>query len=258
MNPTNSLRFSLSDRVDGADVSPARVPLVLLGQFQNEVSEFLKGSSRDVDPAQVQVAIEEGSLAFVASGLLAAGSLWHDLDQLKQSESLDYIDPKRAAIVERWQIATRQSPHRRYAVGEVKKKPLVLVNAQSNFRRVAEDAWVTVEKYLHGRVIDLGGKTKANVHLELENGATITVASNQDTLAKEDRNRLYRPALLHITAEENLGNGELRNLRLLAFADYDPAFDEEEFNRMVERGTIAWADAGDASQWVEKVRGGKG
>ena len=91
----------------------------------------------------------------------------------------------------------------------------------------------------------------------MENGATITVSCNQDTLAKEDRNRLYRPALLHITAEENLGNGELRNLRLLAFADYDPAFDEGAFKQMVERGTVAWADAGDASEWVEKVRGGK-
>jgi hypothetical protein len=256
VNPTNALRFSLADRVDGADIGPARVPLALLGQFQNDVSEFLKGSSRDIDPGQVQVAIEEGSLSLVASGLLAAASLWHDLDQIKQSESLDHIDPKRAVIVEHWQAAARQFPHRRYAVGEVQRKPLMLVNAQSNFRRVAEDAWVVVEKYLHGRVVDLGGKTKANVHLELENGATITVASSQDTLAKEDRNRLYRPALLHITAEENLSSGELRNLHLLAFADYDPAYDEGAFNRMVERGTIAWADAGDASEWIERLRGG--
>ncbi len=255
MNPTNALRFSLSDRIDGADIGPARIPLALLGQFQSEVGDFLRGSSRDVDPGQVQVAIEEGSLALVTSGLLVAGSLWHDLDQLKQSESLDSIDPKRATIVERWQTVARQFPHRGYSVGEVREKPLILVNAKTNFRRIAEDAWVVVEKYLHGRVVDLGGKTKANVHLELENGATITVSSNQDILLKEDRNRLYRPALLHVTAEENLGDGELRNLRLLAFADYEPAFDESEFNRLVERGTIAWADVPDASQWVEDLRG---
>lgn len=257
MNPTNALRFSLSDRIDGTDIGPARVPLALLGEFQSEVSDFLKGSSRDIDPGQVQVAIESGSLALVASGLLAAASLWHDLGQLNQSESLDHIDAKRAAIVERWQSASRQSPNRGYAVGEVQSKPLILVNAQSNFRRVADDTWVVVEKYLHGRVVDLGGKTKANVHLELENGATIIVASHQETLSKDDRNRLYRPTLLHVTAEENLGNGELRNLRLVAFADYEPAYDESAFNRMVERGTVAWANEPDATQWVENLRGGK-
>ena len=57
---------------------------------------------------------------------------------------------------------------------------------------------------------------------------------------------------------DRLGNGELRNLRLLAFADYEPAYDENAFNKMVGRGTIAWANEPDASQWIETLRGGKG
>ena len=44
----------------------------------------------------------------------------------------------------------------------------------------------------------------------------------------------------------------------LTCADYEPVFDETAFNRMVERGTLAWADVPDASQWVENLRGGKG
>lgn len=256
MNPTNELRFSLSDRIDGAEIGPARVPLALLGQFQNDVSDFLKGSSRDVDPMQVQIAIESGSLALVASELLSASSLWHDLDRLQQTESLDQIDRKRAEVMERWQAAVRQSGYRRYAVGERTRPEILHVDAQSNFRRVEEDAWVVVEKYLYGRVVDLGGKTKANVHLELEGGITLKVASAHDLLEKEDRNRLYRPALLHVTAEENLHTGELRNLRLLAFEQYDPTYDESEVKRMVERGTRAWADVKNASEWVENLREG--
>ncbi len=81
----------------------------------------------------------------IASGLLVAASLWRDLGQLKQSESLDGIDPKRAAIVERWQTGAHQFPHRGYSVGEVQEKPLILVNAKTNFRRIAEGAWVVVE-----------------------------------------------------------------------------------------------------------------
>lgn len=258
MSPTDKLRFSLSDRIDSADVGPARVPLALLGQYQNDVSEFLKGSNRDVDTAQVQVALEDGSLVLATSGLSGAASLWHDLDQLAVAESLDRIDPKRATVVERWQAATRQIPSRSYAIGEAKHKPLMLVSVQSNFRRVAEDSWVIVEKYLHGRVVDLGGKTRANVHLEMEDGSTIVVTSSQDLLAKEDRNRLYRSALLHVAAEENLSTGALRNLRLLAFADYDTAHDDDAFKRMVERGTRAWADVADASIWVEELRGDEG
>ncbi|MBZ0096565.1 MAG: hypothetical protein K8H75_14480 [Sulfuricella sp.] len=256
MNPINELRFAVSDRINDVEVGPAHVSLALLGEFQKDVSEFLKGTGRDVDPAQVLVSVEDGSLALVASGLLAATSLWADIEHLKSPDSLSLIDAKRAAVVERWQASARQNPHRRYLVADRAAQVGFSVDSASDYRRV-EQVWVHVEKYLHGRVIDLGGKTKANVHLELESGETLTVAASQDLLAQDEHNRLYRPALLHVTAEENLLTGALRNLRLLAFEAHQPSYDEDEFKRMVERGTQAWADVPDSAAWLETLRGGK-
>lgn len=257
MNPINELRFAVSDRINDVAVEPKHVPLTLLGEFQKDVSEFLKGTGRDVDPAQIQVSVEDGSLAFVASGLLMATSLWVDLEHLKSSDSLSLIDAKRATVVERWQASAKQNPHRSYLVADRTAQVGFSVNSASDYRRV-EQVWVHVEKYLHGKVVDLGGKTKANVHLELESGETLTVAASQDLLAQDEHNRLYRPALLHVTAEENLLTGVLRNLRLLAFEEHQPSYDEDEFRRMVERGTRAWADVPDSAAWVEILRGGKG
>lgn len=257
MNPINELRFAVSDRINDVEVGPAHVPLALLGEFQKDMSEFLKGAGRDVDPMQVQVSIEEGSLAFVASGLIAATTLWADLEHLKSPDSLNLIDAKRANVVERWQASAKQNPHRCYLVADRATQVVFSVNSASDYRRV-EQVWVHVEKYLYGRVVDLGGKTKANVHLELTNGETLMVAASQDLLAQEERNRLYRPALLHVTAEENLLTGVLRNLRLLAFEAHQPSYDEDEFKRMVERGTQAWADVTDSAAWVEALRGSKG
>ena len=257
MNPINELRFAVSDRINDVEVGPKHIPLALLGEFQRDVSEFLKGSGRDVDPAQVLVSVENGSLALVASGLIAAITLWADLDHLKSHDSLGLIDPKRTSVVERWQSAARLNPNRRYAVLEQDKKAVFSVDYSTNYQRV-EDAWVSVEKYLHGKIVDWGGKTKANVHLELENGKTLTVESSQNLIAQEEHNLVYRLALLHVTAEENLVTGDLRNLRLLAFEHHHPAYDEDEFKRMVERGTQAWADVPDSAAWVETLRGGKG
>jgi hypothetical protein len=256
MNPINELRFAVNDRINDVEVGPKHVPLALLGEFQKDVSEFLRGTGRDIDPMQVQVAVEEGSLVFVASGLIAATTLWVDLEHLRSPDSLNLIDVKRAAVVERWQNSARQNPLRRYSVADRSATVGFSVDSKSDYRRV-EEAWVYVEKYLHGKVVDLGGKTKANVHLELENGTSLTVAASQDLLAKEEHNRLYRPALLHVTAEENLLTGVLRNLRLLAFEEHQPNYDEDEFRRMVERGTKAWADVQDSAAWVEALRGGK-
>jgi len=68
---------------------------------------------------------------------------------------------------------------------------------------------------------------------------------------------VYHMALLHVTAEENLLTGALRNLRLLAFEAHQPSYDEDEFKRMVEKGMQAWANVPDSAAWVEALRGGK-
>lgn len=254
MNTSNELSFAINDRIQDAELSPSRVPLALLGEFQKDVREFLVGAGRDVDPTQVQISIEEGSLKFVAIGLIAATTLWGDLESLQHADALSRIDAKRAAVIERWQVAAKSNPSRRYMVVNQDKKTIFSVDSTTDYHQI-EDVWVNVEKYLHGKIVDWGGKTKANVHLELQSGKTLTVESSQQLIAQEQQNLVYKQALLHVSAEENLLTGDLRNLRLLAFEHHHPTYDDNEFKQMVERGTQAWAGVENATQWLESLRG---
>ena len=199
------------------------------------------------------VSIEEGSLAIVATGLLAASGLWKDLAQLDNSAALGLIDPKRAAVVERWQLSARKNPNRSYRLADKGGKLTVRVDAATDFRNQAEAIWVSVEKYLQGMIVDWGGKTSPNVHLDLGSGRTVKITSTQKLLADEKENRLYRQALLHISAEENLKSGDLRNLNLIGFVEKRLAWDEAEFDKLVQKGTLAWADTAD--DWLENLRG---
>ncbi|WP_198291335.1 P-loop NTPase family protein [Methylosarcina fibrata] len=254
MAPGNQLRFAISDRINDDQVSPAHIPLILLGEFQKDVNDFLRGSSRDLDLSKVIVSIKEGSLAFVVSGLLSARSLWSDLEHLGFTQSLGSIDPKRAGVLARWQNAAQKNPDRCYSVSDPSDRVFFSIDSASSLHKT-EESWVYVEKYVHGHIVDMGGSTRANVHLKLESGETLTIASTQELLAQGEQNRLYRPALLHVTAEENLHTGELRNLNLIAFEDYHPAYSENQFRLMVERGTLAWSNVPNSTEWVEKLRG---
>lgn len=255
MTPSDTLRFALNDRIDNAPVGPSHVPLGLLGQFQNDIEEFLKGSNKDIDPSQVLVSVQEGSLAIVASGLLAATSLWADVGRLQNPSALGLLDPKRAAVIERWQAAARKNPNRSYSLTDPSHAIAIRVDSASDFRNQVEAVWVKVEKYLQGLVTDLGGTTKANVHLKLDNGKVLTIASSQQLLADEEQNRLYKPALLLVTAEENLRTGELRNLVMVNF-EAPPAWDEAAFKAQVSKGTKAWAEVPDS--WLEDLRSSNG
>lgn len=257
MEPVDKLRFSVSDRVNGAEISPNRVPLSLLDSFPKEVNDFLKGTTKDVDPSELLVSVAEGSFALGIPGLLVASSLWVDLQRLQSQESLNLIDPKRAEIVERWQASTKQNPQRKYmVVDEENGVNWLQVDSSSGFRKV-EDFWAPTEKYVHGKITDIGGKTKPNIHLQTSDGLIMTISATESQLAREERNLLYREILLHINVEENLRTGEVRNQSLLAFVTRKPAYDEGVFQKMVEKGTAAWSDVASATEWLEDLRGGK-
>ena len=71
--------------------------------------------------------------------------------------------------------------------------------------------------------------------------SVLTIASSQKLLGDEERNRLYKPAVLRISAEENLHNGELRNLTLLGFEDTHAIWDATAFGELVRKGTKTWS-----------------
>lgn len=82
MNANNELSFAINNRIKDAQLSSALVPLALLGEFQKDVKNFLAVGGEGADPTQVEISIEE-SLLFRAIGLVAATTLWADLDTLK-------------------------------------------------------------------------------------------------------------------------------------------------------------------------------
>jgi hypothetical protein len=200
------------------------------------------------------VSIEPGSFQMVASGLLAVASLWSDIAHLKDSQALAAIDDRRAKVIERWQQRAIEHPNRAYFLSNKEARISISVNSSSSFH-LEKNTWACVEKYLLGTITDMGGATRPNVHLLMESGATVMVSSSKNQLAQDEKNRLYKQALLRVSAEENLISGQLRNITLISFEKYNPLFDEAEFQKMTEQGSQAWKDIDDPASWIDELRG---
>jgi hypothetical protein len=81
---------------------------------------------------------------------------------------------------------------------------------------------------------------------------------HEDSLGKIDPERadVVKRWQARIKAEQNTRTGELRDPKLIEFADYAPRYDEEALERFIEAGTQAWADVPDVVAWVRELRGG--
>ncbi len=248
------ITLSLEDLSGGFEASPDRVRLADLARFTDEVQHFLRGSAKEVDTQALDVAIRQGSLVIQTAPIAAAPRLFADLRSLARGTSLDGIDPRRKEIMQRWQRAALQSGISIKVSAPMLDAPIA-VTAASDFHADDADHWVTVERYIRGEIQDLGGATRANAHVKLPNGTTLTVTTEKDLLRNDKVNRLYKMAMLRIKAEFNLLTQELRNARLLEFIEYEPRVDEEALKRLISRGEEAWKDVPDPSAWVDDLRG---
>lgn len=253
------IEFVLRDKVEGVEITPATIDLARFNEYNQQVAEFIAGSQR-LKLDDVHVSIAEGSYKLkVAVSFLLATALQPDLQRLARQDSLGEIDPKRADVITKWQARSKGNPELRYSIrshGLAEVKPIELSN-KTDYRIGDVVPWVKVEKYLFGTVVDMGGKQKANVHVRLaDTNQTVIVGTHQDYLKEQRQNRLYHKVLMRVEAEQHSRTGQLRNLNLLSFEDYEPRYDAAALDRFAEIGRRAWADVPDAAAWVRQLRGG--
>jgi hypothetical protein len=253
------LEFSLDDVIGGQPLTPESVDLPTLRGFLEEVEKLIKGDVSGASLSDSRVRIEKGSVKVVAlvAHLLAA-DVRADLTKLDQTGDLDSIHPRRAEVIEQWQSRTRRSPSRTYSVQtDPISRPLRVANT-SQFQHGSENAWISVEKHLTGKVVNAGGKQDPNVHLVLtDSGVSVRVSATEQQLGGEKENQLYKEVTLRVQAEQHLRTRALRNIRLVQFLPQASEADERALAELWQKGREAWHGVTSAAGWVEALRGNK-
>jgi hypothetical protein len=258
MSETASIEFVLHGKVEGQAITPRTIGLSQFNEFNQQVEMFIGGSQKlKLDQVRVEITASSYVLrAWLPFVVLAA--LESDLKLMARQDVLGELDPKRAEVVQKWQAKAKSNPDWSYEVrSEGDALPTVRVSRVTDYRVGEIVPWVSVEKYLFGQIVDMGGAQKANIHLKPDRSVkTVLVETSQGYLREQVENRLYHKALLHVRAEQHFRTGGLRNIQLIAFVDYHPTYNEEALDRFTARGAEAWGDVPDAAQWVREVRGG--
>lgn len=255
--PRQTLSFFLHDEVEGRPLTPENVDLLTLHQFMGEVIALVQGDLSRTEIGQPSVSIKEGSVKLVSLvPVIVAASMYRDLSLLATSQDLDAVSPKRAEVIENWQArAAKPGSKRRYdTLAEVGgEAPAHLeISEKSQFRHLQLDSWVHAEKYLTGRVVDLGGKTRPNIHLVLASGESVKIDATEDQL--EGADYLYKAMTLNVSVKEHIRTGEIRQARLIDVVKPLREVDEDKLKTLWQKGKKAWAGISSPTEWVEQLR----
>ena len=101
-------------------------------------------------------------------------------------------------------------------------------------------------------MVDLGGKTRPNIHLVLPSGESIKIEASESQL--EGADYLYKAVTLNVNAMEHIRTGELRELRLIDVVKPLQEIDEDKLKSLWRKGRAAWSEIISPTEWVERMR----
>lgn len=255
---SDKLYFSVKDLVSGEQTSPDNISLPLLQELADAMSKFIRGNSTKTNLNDISISVRSGSFALVADASPFVSDAISDYRIVKETGSLDGIDPIRAKVLRSLQEKAKKNSNRIYTVSDsdtLNESRGISFTNKTDYKTSRTDQWAKTEILMYGKVVDMGGKTKTNVHIVLDNDDTIVLDADSQKIAEDNENRLYKDQLVKVFAEQNLETKKLRNESLLEFVKYNPHFDEDEFNRISKEVEHSWADVPDIVTWVEETRG---
>ncbi len=200
--------------------------------------------------------IEEGSIKhlFKTSAQFVIG-FTAILNQILSANNIDFLDVNTARAFESFQESAIKKDLTFNVTTSMTDSPTLKIDKSTRFYRT-EPTWVNAEFYFYGKVVDAGGKDKVNIHLDTPELGTIIIKTPQDTLAKLEKNILYKSYGVRAIGKQDSKSGEIdkKSLEFRELIDYVSLF-EEEYLKKLRKKAMSWLKNIDPDDWLGEIRG---
>jgi hypothetical protein len=178
------------------------------------------------------------------------------LFQVQNDNSIDFLEVQTAKAFEYFQEAAQKQNVEFIISTSVQNTSQIIINKDTKLHR-SEEVWAEAEFYFYGIIIDAGGKSKANIHLDTKEYGLLTINASKEILADYESNPLYKSFGVRAIGKQNIKTGELdkSELKLVDIIDYNPLYKEDYIKSLIKKAKNSWGNVKDADDWLSNLRG---
>ncbi|QTD36261.1 hypothetical protein JL193_08780 [Polaribacter batillariae] len=178
------------------------------------------------------------------------------LTQIQTNKSIDFLEIKTARAIENIQNLSLQKDYEFQIKTSLNETYELTINPSTKFFRT-ENIWVDAEFYFYGILKDAGGKNKINIHLDTKDYGYLTIETGEAFLKEKEENLLFKRFGVRAKGKQNIETGEIdtKRLTLLELIDYQPKFDIEYLNSLINKAKKSWNNI-NTDEWLSNLRGG--
>jgi len=178
------------------------------------------------------------------------------LGEINSSKSIDFLDVNTARAFENIQEMARRNDYIFKLTTSLDNTEEIRIDRTTRFSRT-EAIWADAEFYFYGKIVNAGGKDKANIHLLSEDLGTIRIQTPISFLEVYEENLLYKTFGVRATGKQHSETGEIdiQSLKFLELLDYQPKYDELYLKHLRDKAKKSWLEGVNADSWLKEIRG---
>ncbi len=238
------------------DLSPENYDIrEIISILENAENLLYPGDKKD--RPTISYNIEEGSVKHILKTsiqyIIGFNAI---IGQISQVQNIDFLDFSTAKAFENIQDIARKRNYVFSIKTSIDNSYEVHVDRTTTFYR-KEAIWADAEFYFYGKVTNAGGKDKANIHIFTDELGTLLINTPINFLKEYNENILYKRLGIRAKGKQHSETGEIdtTTLKFIELVDYQPTYDEEYLNTLIEKASQSWAKINDKDAWLKEIRG---
>ena len=253
MENDNTIEIVLRGEKDGVEISPQDVDIAYLKEILGDINQLVTGGANAKDRGKITVRLEDCCLrVIVTAEPRLINSAKYDIYTLQKSKSFRDIQDKRAKVLRKWhQVANDGATS--FEIGLNGDKEPYLIDKASSIVE-SDNVWVYAELYLFGEITTSGGKTNPNYHLDTDEYGSVVISASKELMQTDNENRNYKQYTIHISCQQNLATGMIKDAVFIEWVDYFPEFDKEGLEQAIKAGSENWKGI-DSVEYIRNLRG---
>lgn len=255
MEEQGYIEVKIDGKAGNKPLKPIDIDIAEIKEIISDVETFLYPTRGEkAERPHISYKIEEGSARNLFYLPISGVLLFIGLSsEIKNRGNIDFLDNKRAEIIDKFQRRAAEKDFEISFFSSSAKEPILLINKDTSYFKIAA-TYIETEFILYGKINEEGGNNP-NFHiLTKEYGKLIVSASEQQLL--EGEKRLFRVYGVRAKGKQNLADGKPFDLKLIDYITYNPNYDEQKLDLLIERASIKWNEIPNVDKWLQLIRGG--
>jgi hypothetical protein len=210
------------------------------------------------DRPTISYKIEEGSVKHIFKTSIQYVIGFNALiAQINQVENIDFLETSTAKAFENIQEIAAKKNYSFSIRTSLADSNVIKIDRTTKFLR-KEAVWADAEFYFYGKITNAGGKDKANIHINTDEYGTLYIQTPKSFLEEYNENMLYKNFGIRVFGKQHSETGEIEkgSLKFVELIDYNPKFDENYLNKLINSATTTWSKIKDKDSWLRDLRGG--